>query len=91
VVEIQGSRELGDSWGRSQKVGCSKSQVAKPREDQSRPSEEDRWQRSRDLVSSEVHWVGVQNLDAPSREWRSHERIRVVHPRRIGGRNPGIS
>jgi hypothetical protein len=50
--------------------------VAKPREDQSRPSEEDRWQRSRDLVSSEVREVEVQKLDAPSREWRSHERIR---------------
>jgi hypothetical protein len=43
--------------------------------DQSRPFEEDRWQRSRDLVSSEVRGVGVQKLDAPSREWRSHERI----------------
>jgi hypothetical protein len=91
VAEIQGSRELGGSRGRSPKVGRSKSRVAKLREDQSRPSEEDRWQRSRDLVSSEVRGVEVQKLDAPSREWRSHERIRAVHPRRTGGRDPGIS
>jgi hypothetical protein len=44
--------------------------MAKPREDQSRPSEEDRWQRSRDLVSSEVRGVGVQAFGAPSRETR---------------------
>jgi hypothetical protein len=37
VAEIQGSRELGGSRGRSPKVGCSKSRVAKPREDLSRP------------------------------------------------------
>jgi hypothetical protein len=91
VAEIQGTRELGGSRGRSPKVGCSKSRMAKPREDQSRPSEEDRWQRSRELVNSEVREVGVQKLDAPSREWRSHERIRAVHPRRTGGRDPGIS
>jgi hypothetical protein len=50
VAEIQGSRELGGSRGRSPKVGCPKSRMEKPREDQSRPSEEDRWQRSRDFV-----------------------------------------
>jgi hypothetical protein len=54
VAEIQGSRELRGSRGRSPKVGRSKSRVAKLREDQSHPSEEDRWQRSRDLVNSEV-------------------------------------
>ena len=43
VAEIQGSRELGGLRGRSPKFGRSKSQVAKPREDQSRLSEEDRW------------------------------------------------
>jgi hypothetical protein len=85
-------------------------------------------------VSSAVHQVGVPRLEAPSREWRSHERgsepsirggqvaeirrsreldgspdrspkiggsksrvarprerIRVVHPRRTGGRDPEIS
>jgi hypothetical protein len=61
------------------------------KKDLSCPSEEDRWQRSRDLVSSDVHRVGVQKLDSPSCEWRSHERIRAIHPRRIGGRYPGIS
>jgi hypothetical protein len=45
-------RELGGSRGRSPKVGYSKSRVARPREDLNRPSEEDRWQKSRDLVSS---------------------------------------
>jgi hypothetical protein len=82
---------LGGSRGKSPKFGCSKSRVAKPREDQDRPSEEDRWQRSRDLATSEVREVRAQSLDAPSREWRSHERIRTVHPRRTGGRDPGIS
>jgi hypothetical protein len=70
VAEIQGTRELGGSRGRSPKVGCSKSRMAKPREDQSRPSEEDRWQRSRDLVNSEVHRVRVQVFGTPSRETR---------------------
>jgi hypothetical protein len=69
VAEIQGTRELGGSRGRSPKVGCSKSRMAKPREDQSHPSEEDRWKISRELVNSEVREVGVQNLDAPSHEW----------------------
>jgi len=85
------SRELGGSQGKSPKVGRFKSRVAKPREDLSRPSEEDRWQRSRDLATSEVREVRAQSFDAPSREWRSHERIRTVHPRRIGGRDPRIS
>jgi hypothetical protein len=91
VAEILRSRELGGSLGRSPKIGGSKSRVMKPREDQSRPSEKDRWQRSGDLVSSEVRWVEVQRLEVPSREWRSHERIRAVHPRRTGGRDPEIS
>jgi hypothetical protein len=43
-------------------------EVAKPREDQDRPSEEDKWQRSRDLANSEVHKVRAQRLVAPSRE-----------------------
>jgi hypothetical protein len=68
VAEIQGSRELGGSQGKSPKVGCSKSRVAKPREDQDHPSEEDKWQRSRDLVNSEVRKVRAQRLGAPSRE-----------------------
>ena len=39
------------------------------KKDQSHPSEEDRWQRSRELVNSEVREVGVQKLDALSRKW----------------------
>ena len=73
MAEIQGTRELGGSRGRSPKVGCSKSRLAKPREDQSRPSEEDRWQRSRDLVNSEVRRVRTQELGALNREWRNRE------------------
>jgi hypothetical protein len=68
VAEIQGSCELRGSRGRIPKVGCSKLQMAKPREDQSHPSEEDRWQRSRDLVNSKVRRVRVQEFDSPSRE-----------------------
>jgi hypothetical protein len=37
VAEIQGSRYLGGSRGKSPKVGRSKSRVARPREDPSRP------------------------------------------------------
>jgi hypothetical protein len=85
VAEIQGSRYLGGSRGKSPKFGCSKSRVAKPREDPSRPSEEDRWQRSRDLATSEVREVRAQSLDAPRCEWRSHERIGTVHLRRTRG------
>ena len=68
MAEIQGSHELGGSQGKSPKVGCSKSRVAKPREDLSRPSEEDRWRRSRDLTNSEVRKVRAQRLGAPGRE-----------------------
>jgi hypothetical protein len=49
------------------------SRVAKSREDQNHLSEEDRWQRSRDLVNSEVRKVRAQELGAPSREWRNRE------------------
>jgi hypothetical protein len=70
VAEIQGTRELGGSRGRSPKVGCSKSRMAKPREDQSCPSEEDRWQKSMDLVNLEVRRVRVQAFGTPSRETR---------------------
>jgi hypothetical protein len=34
----------------------------------SHPSEEDRWQRSRDLANSEVRRVRAQALGTPSRE-----------------------
>jgi hypothetical protein len=85
VAEIQGSRELGGSQGKSPKVGCSKSRVAKSREDQDRPSEEDRWQRSRDLVNSEVRKVRAQRLGAPSREWRSREEETDHWIQRMGG------
>jgi hypothetical protein len=46
----------------------STSRVAKSRENCSHPSEEDRWQRSRDLMNSKVHKVRAQSLGAPSRE-----------------------
>jgi hypothetical protein len=45
----------------------STSQVAKSRENHSRPLEEDGWQRSRDLANSEVRKVRAQRLGAPSR------------------------
>jgi hypothetical protein len=34
----------------------------------SHPSEEDKWQRSKDLANSEVHRVRAQTLGAPSHE-----------------------
>jgi hypothetical protein len=68
VAEIKGSHELGGSQGESPKVGCSKSRVVKWREDRDHPSEEDRWQRSKDLVNSEVRKVRAQGLGAPSHE-----------------------
>jgi hypothetical protein len=43
--------------------------VAKSRENRSRPFEEDRWQRSRDLTNSEFRKVRDQRLGAPSHEW----------------------
>jgi hypothetical protein len=46
VAEIQRSCELSGSPYKSPNIGGSKSRVARPREDHSRPSEEDRWQRS---------------------------------------------
>jgi hypothetical protein len=42
-------------------------------------------------MNSEVRKVRTQRLDAPSCEWQSHKRIKTVHPRRTGGRDPGIS
>jgi hypothetical protein len=45
------------------------SRVAKSREDQNHLSEEDRWQRLRDLTNSEVRKVKAQELGAPSHEW----------------------
>jgi hypothetical protein len=51
----------------------STSRVVKSRENHSRPSEEDRWQRSRDLANSKVRKVRTQRLGAPSREWRNRE------------------
>jgi hypothetical protein len=50
VVEIKGSRELECSQGESLGFGRSKLGVVKSREDQDYPSEENRWQRSRDLA-----------------------------------------
>jgi hypothetical protein len=73
VTEIQGSRELGGSQGKSPKFGCSKSRVARLREDQSCPYEEDRWQRSRDLRNLGVHRVNSQVVGVKSREARGHE------------------
>jgi hypothetical protein len=53
-------------------------QVAKSQENRSRPSEEDRWKRSRDLVDSEVHRVRAQRLGAPSREVAKSRGARTV-------------
>jgi hypothetical protein len=61
--------------------------VARPHEDHSRPSEEDRWQRSEDLVSSVVRQIRVPRLEVLSREWRGHERIRAIHLKRTGGKD----
>jgi hypothetical protein len=58
------------------------------REIRDHPSEEDRWQRSRDLANSEVRKVRAQELGAPSREWRSHENHRGGRTA-IGSRNTG--
>jgi hypothetical protein len=71
VAEIQGSRELGGSRGRSPKVGCFKSRAARLRKDLSHPSEEDRWRGSRDLATSEVREVRARSLDV-----RGHEAVK---------------
>jgi hypothetical protein len=52
VAEIQGSRELGVREVGVQKLDTPSREWRRPREDLNRPSEEDRWQKSRDLVSS---------------------------------------
>jgi len=49
------------------------SRVEKLQEDQNRLSEEDSWQRSRNLMNLEVHKVRAQELDAPSHEWQNRE------------------
>jgi hypothetical protein len=59
------------------------------REDRSRPSVEDRWQRSRDLVNSGVRRTKAQALGVPSHELRSGERIGTVHLKRMRGRDQG--
>jgi hypothetical protein len=76
--------------GRSPKVRRSKLRVVRPREDHSRPSEEDKWQRSGDLVSSTVRRIRVLRLEALSHEWRGHERIIAIHPRRTGDKDPDL-
>jgi hypothetical protein len=48
------------------KRSFSTSRVAKPGENHSRPSEQERWQRSRDLANSEVRRVRAQRLSTPS-------------------------
>jgi hypothetical protein len=86
VAEIQGSRELGGSRGRSPKVGCFKSRVARLREDLSRPSEEDRWQRSRDLdLNSGARRVEVQKYLESRDKSRSSEVARGCEPSIWGG------
>jgi hypothetical protein len=57
--------------------------VAKSRENRDRPSEEDRWQRSRDLANSEVRKVRAQELGAPSREVAKSRGARIA----IGSRS----
>jgi hypothetical protein len=64
--------------------------VAKWREDLSRPSGEDRWQRSRDLANSGVRRVKAQVLvfKVARREYAKREVARgsgAVHLRRTGG------
>jgi hypothetical protein len=76
VAEIKGSRELGLSQAKSPKVGCSKSRVVKPREDQSHPFEEDRWQRSRDLTNLVVRRVNAQVIGVKSHEARGNEAMK---------------
>jgi hypothetical protein len=49
---------------------------SKSREDRDCPSEEDRWQRSKDLANSEVRKVRAQELGAPSHECESREEQR---------------
>jgi hypothetical protein len=62
--------------------------VVNSQRDQDRPLEEDRWQRLRDLVNSEVRKVRAQELGALSREWRNHEERRqsldLVRGRTVG-------
>jgi hypothetical protein len=81
VAEIQGTRELGGSRDGSPKVGCSKSRVAKSRKDPSRPSEEDRWQRSRDLVNSEV-----REGESPNIGYSKSDAVEDARSREEGGR-----
>jgi hypothetical protein len=60
---------FGDSGIGTHRGECLTSRVAKSREDQDHPSEEDRWQKSRDLANLEVRKVRAQELGAPSHEW----------------------
>jgi hypothetical protein len=59
---------IGDSDIRVQRRKSLTSRVEKLREDQDHPFEEDRWQRSRDLINSKVRKVRAQELGAPSHE-----------------------
>jgi hypothetical protein len=58
-----------DSRVESLKTLHQDSRAVNSREDRNRPSEGDRWQRSRDLVNLEVRKVRAQILGAPSHEW----------------------
>jgi hypothetical protein len=63
---------------KTQVLGTPSHEAAKWREDMSRPSEEDRWQRSRDLANSGVPRLRAQALGTPSREGaRSEKKIAV--------------
>jgi hypothetical protein len=82
-----GDSDIGGQRGKS--FDFASGEVAR---DQDRPSEEDRWQRSRDLANSEVRKVRAQELGAPSRE--SHEnreeqgQLDPGHGRTVGSGTP---
>jgi hypothetical protein len=61
VAEIQGSRELGTRRVEVQNLDAPSREATKWREDPGRPSEKDRWQRSRDLATLEARKVKVQS------------------------------
>jgi hypothetical protein len=75
-------RKLRRNWGcriqvsQGRWIACER-QESKPRSNIIHPSEEDRCQRSEDLVNSEVHRVRAQNLGARSCEKRSREVLRL--------------
>jgi hypothetical protein len=66
---------IGDSDIGFREGSPSTSRVVKSRENRSHPSEEDRWQRSMDLVNLEVRKVRAQRLGALSHEKKNSEEL----------------